>query len=244
MDPNTVVDLDSLRRSCGQCSLRQLCLPAGISLDDVERLDQLVRRRRPVERGASLFRNGQALGNLYVAREGTFKTVVTTEDGVVQVLGFHLPGELIGLDALGGGRHRCDAIALEAARVCEVPLADLEQIAAQVPGLQRQLLRIMGRSMGRDQDHLEMMSRRQATDRVLLFLHSLSERYEALGRDRLQFSLPMTREEIASYLGLVIETVSRSFTRLQEEGLIAVRGRQLQLLAADLIARQVHGNPR
>lgn len=244
MDPDTVLDLDSLRRSCGQCSLRQLCLPAGISLDDVERLDQLVRRRRPVERGASLFRNGQALGNLYVAREGTFKTVVTTEDGVVQVLGFHLPGELIGLDALGGGRHRCDAIALEAARVCEVPLADLEQIAAQVPGLQRQLLRIMGRSMGRDQDHLEMMSRRQATDRVLLFLHSLSERYEALGRDRLQFSLPMTREEIASYLGLVIETVSRSFTRLQEEGLIAVRGRQLQLLAADLIARQVHGNPR
>jgi CRP/FNR family transcriptional regulator len=95
--------------------------------------------------------------------------------------------------------------------------------------------------MGRDQDHLEMMSRRQATDRVLLFLHSLSERFEALGHDGHAFTLPMTREEIASYLGLVIETVSRSFTRLQEDGVIAVRGRQVKLLAADKIAALVHG---
>jgi CRP/FNR family transcriptional regulator len=241
MEAHAVLDLDSLRRSCGQCSLRQLCLPAGIGVDDVERLDSLVKRRRPVERGATLFRSGTPLGNLYVAREGTFKTVVTSEDGQQQVIGFHLPGELIGLDALGDGRHRCDAIALDAARLCEVPLSELEMIASQVPGLQRQLLRVMGRSMGRDQDHLEMMSRRQASDRVLLFLHSLSERYQALGRDGIQFSLPMTREEIASFLGLVIETVSRSFTRLQEEGLIAVRGRQLRLLAADRIAKQVHG---
>jgi CRP/FNR family transcriptional regulator len=240
MDDNTVIDLDSLRRSCGQCSLRQLCLPAGIDIDDVERLDRLVKRRRSVARGEHLFRSGAALGNLYVAREGSFKTFVTSEDGQQQVIGFHLPGELVGLDALGEGRHRCDAVALDAARVCEVPLAELESIAAKVPGLQRQLLRVMGRSMGRDQDHLEMMSRRQASDRVMLFLHSLSERYIALGRDGVSFALPMTREEIANYLGLVIETVSRSFTRLQEEGVIAVRGRQVRLLAAERIARRVH----
>jgi CRP/FNR family transcriptional regulator len=240
MDDNTVIDLASLRRSCGQCSLRQLCLPAGIGIDDVERLDRLVQRRRSVARGAHLFRSGAPLGNLYVAREGSFKTFVTSEDGQQQVIGFHLPGELVGLDALGEGRHRCDAVALDAARVCEVPLAELESIATKVPGLQRQLLRVMGRSMGRDQDHLEMMSRRQASDRVLLFLHSLSERYIALGRDGAAFALPMTREEIANYLGLVIETVSRSFTKLQDEGVIAVRGRQVRLLAADRIARQVH----
>jgi CRP/FNR family transcriptional regulator len=241
MNAPKVIDLETLRRSCGQCSLRQLCLPAGIGAEDVERLDALVKRRRPVARGETLFRAGSSLGNLYVARDGSFKTVVNSEEGEQQVIGFHLPGELIGLDALGPGRHRCDAIALELARVCEVPLADLESIAAQVPGLQRQLLRVMGRSMGRDQDHLEMMNRRQATDRVLLFLHSLSERFEALGRDGRAFTLPMTREEIASYLGLVIETVSRSFTRLQEDGVIAVRGRQVKLLAADRIAALVHG---
>lgn len=236
-----VVDLDALRRSCGQCSLRQLCLPAGIGADDVERLDRLVRRRRPAQRGEALFRAGHPLSNIYVAREGTFKTIVTSEDGQQQVIGFHLPGELIGLDALGDGRHRCDAVALETARVCEMPLRELEKVAAQVPGLQRQLLRVMGRSMGRDQDHLEMLNRRQATDRVLLFLHSLSERFAALGHDGRSFALPMTREEIASYLGLVIETVSRSFTKLQDDEIIAVRGRQVKLLAAERIAQLVHG---
>ena len=240
MDIPTVVDLDTLRRSCGRCSLRQLCLPAGIGLEDVERLDALVKQRRSVARGEHLFRLGAALGQLYVSRDGMFKTVVTSEEGQQQVIGFHLPGELIGLDALGDGRHRCDAIALETAHLCEVPLTELEHIATQIPALQRQLLRIMGRAMGRDQDHLEMMSRRQASDRVLLFLHSLSERFAMLGRDGTRFTLPMTREEIASYLGLVIETVSRSFTRLQDEGIVAVRGREVRLLATDEIARRAH----
>lgn len=235
-----VIDLDHLRRSCGQCSLRQMCLPAGIGSADVARLDRLVKRRRTVARGDHLFRVGASLGNLYVARDGAFKTMIHSDDGQLQVIGFHLPGELLGLDGLGDGRHRCDAVALETANVCEVPLTDLEQIASQVPGLQHQLLRVIGRSMGRDQDHLEMMSRRQATDRVMLFLHGLSERLQSLGHDGQQFSLPMTREEIASYLGLVIETVSRSFTKLQEDGLITVRGRHLRMLAADRIASLVH----
>jgi CRP/FNR family transcriptional regulator len=240
MAASTVLDLADLRRSCAQCSLRQLCLPAGIGLDEVDRLDRLVRRRRQVARGENLFHAGSGLTNVYVARDGSFKTVVNSEDGEQQVIGFHLPGELIGLDALGDGLHRCDAVALEPARVCEVPLSDLQQVAAQIPGLQRQLLRVIGRSMGRDQDHLEILSRRQASDRVLLFLHSLSERYAALGLDPSAFSLPMTREEIGSYLGLVIETVSRSFTKLQDDGLIAVRGRQIRLLQTAQLADRAH----
>lgn len=241
MDTAPVVDLDALRRNCANCSLRQLCLPAGIGPDDVERLDRVVKRRKPVNRGEHLFRVGSPLVRIYVAREGTFKTVACSEDGEEQVIGFHLPGELIGLDALGEGEHRCDAVALESARVCEVPLEDLHAVAAQVPGLQRQLLRVIGRSMARDQDHLEMMSRRQANDRVMLFLHSLSQRLETLGKDGSAFSLPMTREDIGSYLGLVIETVSRSFTKLQDDGVIAVRGRQVRLLQRREIADVVHG---
>lgn len=244
MTTSHVIDLESLRRSCSQCSLRTLCLPAGIGLDDVQRLDDLVRKRRTVPRGERLFHGGSALGSLFVAREGSFKTAVSTEDGQQQVIGFHLPGELIGLDALGDGRHRCDAIALETANVCEVPMSELQHVADQVPGLQRQLLRVIGRSMGRDQDHLEMMTRRQATDRVALFLHSLSERYTALGHSSTTFSLPMTREDIGSYLGLVIETVSRSFTKLQEEGVIEVRGRKVRLLTPERIAEQVHRSAR
>ena len=230
--PNTpnIVDIAALRRSCSQCSLQQLCLPAGISREDLQHLDELVRRRRPLSRGDALFQVGAPLRALYVARQGAFKTTALSEDGSVQVIGFHLPGELMGLDALGGGAHRCDAEALEPAEVCEVPMADLGRVAAQIPSLQQQFLRIIGQSMGRDQDHLEMMGRRHANERVALFLHNLSERLSRLERSADHITLPMSREDIASYLGLVIETVSRTFSRLQESGVIAVRGRKVQIL--------------
>lgn len=239
-----VIDLGTLRRSCAQCSLGQLCLPAGISGDDVDRLERLVKKRRPLHRGDYLYRTGAPLHALYVAREGTFKTVSLGEDGSEQVIGFHLPGELIGLDGLGEGVHRCESIALEDAHVCEVPYSELGRVAAEVPGLQMQLFRVMGRSMGRDQDHLEMLGRRQANERMALFLHSLSERLRQLGHPPDAIHLSMSREELASYLGLVIETVSRTLSRMQDDGLIRVQGRKLKILdmgALDKLAHEVEG---
>ena len=230
MSDGVVLDLARLRHSCSQCSLRELCLPAGIGAKDVARLDRIVKRRRPVEPKQRLFSSGSQSKALFVAREGSFKTVAYSDDGEEQVLGFHLPGELIGLDALGVGYHRCDAIALEAAGVCEVPLEALEEVAAQVPGLQHQLLRIVGRSTELSLDHMEMLGRRQAKARVLLFLHGLAERYRLLGHSHQMIVLPMSRADIANYLGLVIETVSRSFSRLQEEGVIEVKGRHVRVL--------------
>jgi len=177
-----------------------------------------------------LFLAGSESKTLYVEREGSFKTVAFSEAGQEQVIGFHLPGELIGLDALAAGYHRCDAIALEPAVVCEVPLGDLERVAAQVPGLQHQLLRVIGRSMGLAQDHMEMLGRHQASERVVLFLHGLAERYRAFGHPDNLIVLPMSREDIANYLGLAIETVSRSIRHLRDDGVIAVRGRQVRVL--------------
>lgn len=240
MSESVVLDLARLRRSCAQCSLQQLCLPAGIGPDDLEQLDSIVHRRRPLARRERLFRIGMPLEALYVAREGAFKTVAITSDGEEQIIGFHLPGELIGLDALGSGRHRCEAEALGAALVCEVPLDALDNISRRVPGLHTQLLRVIGRSVGRDQDHLEMLGRRQAQERIAMFLHGLSERYQQLGHTGTDFSLPMSREDIARYLGLVIETVSRGFTRLQDEGVIKVRGRQLRILDPATLATIAH----
>ena len=230
MSDAVVLDLARLRHRCGQCTLRELCLPAGIGAKDMARLDRIVKRRRPVDPKQRLFSSESESKALFVAREGSFKTVAYSEDGQEQILGFHLPGELIGLDALGAGYHRCDAIALEAAGVCEVPLEALEEVAAQVPGLHHQLLRIVGRSTGLALDHMEMLGRRQAKARVLLFLHGLAERYRVLGHSHQMIVLSMSREDIANYLGLVIETVSRSFTRLQEEGVIEVRGRHVHVL--------------
>ena len=236
-----VVDLDRLRKSCAQCSLQVLCLPAGIGGDDLQQLDDIVRNKRPLEQGETLFRAGQNLGSLFVAREGAFKTLATNQDGDVQVIGFHLPGELMGLDALGSGHHACDAQALTRATVCEIPLAQLEHVCSKVPGLQHQLLRIIGQGINRDQAHMEMLGRRQAPERLALFLHGLSERYRLLGRPGDQFMLPMSREDIASYLGMVIETVSRTLTRMQDEGVISVRGRQLQILDPARLDAMVHG---
>jgi CRP/FNR family transcriptional regulator len=235
-----VLDLDRLRRSCAACSLHVLCLPAGIGAEDLHRLEEIVRNRRPLARGEHLYRAGQAMSSLYVAREGAFKTVALDSEGDEQVVGFHLPGELMGLDGMGRGRHGCDSVALTQATVCEIPMSKLEEICAEVQGLGHQLLRIIGQGIDRDQNHLEMLGRKQAQERVALFLHGLSERYRLLGLPGDMFTLPMSREDIASYLGLVIETVSRTLTRLQDEGVIAVRGRKLRILDRQRLDALVH----
>lgn len=235
------LDLTRLRHSCAECSLQNLCLPAGVDGDDLGRLEAVLQPRKPLQKGESLFRAGDPLRAVYVASEGAFKTVVVNEAGEEHVLGFHLPGELFGLDAVGSGRHRCEAIALETATVCDLPFANLAQVAAQVPSLQRQLLRVMGQSADRDHDHVDVLSRRQASERVAVFLHSLSERYRRIGRSADEFRLPMTRDEIARYLGLVLETVSRGFSRLQEDGLIDVRGRRVRILGPDALQAIAHG---
>lgn len=235
------IDLVQLRHGCAQCSLQQLCLPAGIHASDLARLDEIVKRRRPVERGERLFRPGDALHAVYVARDGAFKTVSVNEDGEEQVIGFHLPGELIGLDALGSGAHRCEAVALTTANVCEVPFDELSSVAAQLPSLQQQLMRVIGQSADRDHDHMEMLVRKQANERIGLFLHGLGERLQRIGQSGTDFKLPMTREDIARFLGLALETVSRGFTRLQEDGVIAVTGRRVEVLDVEELNRMAHG---
>lgn len=241
MDVAAPIDIARLRRSCEECSLAQLCLPAGMDQQDLGRLDGLVQKRRPLQRGDRLFRTGDPLGSVYVASEGAFKTVVINESGEEHVLGFQLPGELFGLDAVGSGYHRCEAIALEESRVCELPFSSLANVASQLPGLQRQLLRVMGQSADRDQDHVGLLSRRQASERVAMFLQGLAHRFHRLGHSAVDFHLPMSRDEIARYLGLALETVSRGFSRLHDDGVIEVRGRRVQVLDAHALHNAANG---
>lgn len=224
-----VVDLNRLRRSCADCSLRLLCLPAGISREDIGRLDEIVRARVPLDRGEALFRAGDTFSSLYVIRSGSVRTVRLGDEGDEQVIGFHLPGELVGLEGIGDETHHCDAVALERTSVCAVQFAQLEQAAARVPALQQQLHRVMSREIMQDHEHLMALGRRTARERVALFLHSLSERLEYAGYDGSDFRLSMSREDIASYLGLALETVSRLLTRLSDEEVIAVDRRRLHI---------------
>jgi CRP/FNR family transcriptional regulator len=230
------------QRSCDECVLHPLCKPALAGIDEIERLSGSVLARRPLARDAVLFRAGESMRSVFVAQSGGFKTVAMSESGDEQVIGFYFPGELIGLEGLRDGRFRTDAVALESTQVCEVPLAALERVAAQRPEFQRQMLKAVGEGMARHQDHLELLGRKQAQERLAMFLHGLSERQQRLGRDPTHLHLPMSRSDMGSYLSLVIETVSRGLSRLQDDGVIAVKGRHLQVLDAGRLAELAHGD--
>lgn len=232
----SVFDLNRLRRTCKTCALYELCLPAGIDEAGLIQLDAVVRDRHSLNRGDMLYRDGEPFTALYVVRAGALKTYVQDAAGEVQILGFHLPGEIIGFDALATDFHISHAEALERSSICELPFARLQQVTRDVPALQRQLLRVISREVVSEHAHLTTMGKQQAQERLAGFLHSMADRYARLRRDGMSLTLPMSRADIANYLGLVVETVSRGFTRLEDMGVLAVNRKQVRILRPDLLA--------
>lgn len=222
---------------CATLLVRQLSSTLGLPAAAVDRLHHAHGRHRRLQAGEVLIHPGTPMRCLFVAMHGSLKSVASDADGNEQVIGFHLAGELIGLGALFHGSHRNSVVALVDSEVCEVAVDPLEAAARSVPGAQRGLLRLAGRGIGLDQDHMEILGHRQALERISLFLHQLSRRHQRLGLPHLRLHLDMSRQEIASYLGLVIETVSRGFGVLQEEGVISVRGRELLILQPERLGR-------
>jgi len=223
------LNVGQLRSACSSCSLHELCLPAGLSNDEIERLDKIVNRRRPLRRGEYLYRAGGALQSLYAVRTGFLKSCVLHDDGREQVAGFHMMGELLGMDAIGSGKHMCDAIALEDSEICEIPFADLERLGQTVPALLQHFHRIMSREIARDYGVMLLLGSMRAEERLATFVLNLSQRFAARGYSATRFNLRMTREEIGSYLGLKLETVSRAFSHFQGEGLIAVQNKSIEI---------------
>jgi CRP/FNR family transcriptional regulator len=209
---------------CSTCNLRELCLPCGLK-DGSELLDDLVYTRKRVKRGEVLFHAGAAFESLYAVRSGFFKSNVLLEDGRDQVTGFHMAGEVLGLDGIGTDSHTADVIALEDSEVCVIPYAHLEE-----PGLQRQLQKVMSRELVRDQGVMMLLGTMKAEERLAAFLLNLSTRFTARGYSASEFHLRMTRDEIGSYLGLSLETVSRLFSRFQEDGHITVQQKHICIL--------------
>ncbi|WP_045757887.1 cyclic nucleotide-binding domain-containing protein [Xanthomonas albilineans] len=233
--PFDPMDLRQLKRSCSHCALNKICLPAGINQADLERLDMAVRDKRLLERGDYLYRQGDVFHSLYVVRSGSLKTVVESNEGDVQILGFHLPGELIGVDAMANEYHLCAADALERTSICELPYTQLQKVMTEVPSLQHQLIRAISRELVAEQHHLVMMGRPQAQERLAIFLRSLSERYGRLSRDAETLTLTMSRHDIANYLGLAVETISRLFTRMEAGGILSVNRKTVSILKVDML---------
>jgi CRP/FNR family transcriptional regulator, anaerobic regulatory protein len=215
--------------SCSVCCLRSVCLPGELGAADLERFGEIATVKRKVARGASLYRAGDPFDTLYAVRGGAFKAMGVSHNGDQKVTGFHLPGELLGLDAISGGRHGYDAIALEDSEVCAIPFAPLEKMALAVPALQSKLFRVLSGDIARDHGLMLLLGSMTAEQRLAAFLLSLSRRYKRLGFSPDRFMLRMTREEIGSYLGLTLETVSRLLSRLQKEAVIGVQQREIEI---------------
>jgi CRP/FNR family transcriptional regulator len=231
------IDLSRLRTVCSSCSLRELCLPMGLSREELERLDRLVATRRRVKRGEYLYRSGDGFASIYAVRSGFFKSNVTLADGRDQVTGFHMPGEILGLDGIGSERHSCNAVALEDSEVCAIPFARLEEMSRELRSLQRQFHKVMSREIVRDQGVMMLLGTMRAEERLAAFLLNLSQRFLSRGYSPSEFHLRMTREEIGSYLGLKLETVSRIFSKFQGEGLISVQQKRIRVLDLEGLKR-------
>ena len=230
----------AIKVACSNCNLRELCMPVDLSSQDLERIDTLVGARRRVKRGESLYQLGSDFSSLFAIRSGFFKTSVTLEDGREQVTGFQMAGEIMGLDGIVSDRHTCDAVALENAEVCVMPFNDIEMLSREVSALQHHVHKIMSREIVREHSVMMMLGSMRAEERLAAFLLNLTQRLHARGFSRSELVLRMTREEIGSYLGLKIETVSRTFSKFAEEGVLEVKQKNLRILKPEALQQLVN----
>ena len=216
--------------TCSSCNLRELCLPGGVCVEDMQRVENIVYARRRVKRGEALFAAGDEFRTVYAIRSGFFKTSVLDGDGREQVTGFFMGGELVGLDGLGSGTYNATAVALEDSEVCVLPYSLIEEMSREVPALQRHLHAVLAREIVRDHGVMLLLGSMRAEERLATFLLNLSKRFVRRGYSASDFHLRMTRDEIGSYLGLKLETVSRLFSQFQKDGLIEVEQKHVRIL--------------
>lgn len=224
-----IVDLNRIKTVCAECSLRQLCLPVGIPTYDFDKVDRFVKQRRVLARGEALFDAGDAFRSLFVVRSGSLKSFIVSHQGEEQVVGFHLPGEFTGMDAVATGHHGCTTQALETTNVCEIPFIQLEQLAHEIPTVQHQLFRIMSKEIMQHEQMMMSLGRSTAEQRFAAFLMGLSSRFQERGFSPREFQLSMSRRDIANYLGLALETVSRFFSHFQRQGWLVVERKHVIL---------------
>ena len=222
---------------CSTCHLRDLCLPCGMTGSDVERLDSLMFSRRKVKAAQTLYREGDRFQFIYAVRSGTFKSSLTLADGREQVGGFYMAGELMGLDGVANGAHASSTTALEDTEVCAIPFAHFAEVAASNPGMQHVVTRLMSREIVREHSLMVLLGSMNAEERLAAFLLNLSQRMKARGYSASEFHLRMSRAEIGSYLGMTLETVSRTFSAFQQQRLLEVDKRHIRITDLDGLTR-------
>lgn len=218
---------------CQNCSFSHLCLPVALNKTEIESLDDIIERKKPLHKGDILVQSGDEFRSLFAVRTGSFKSFVTNADGEEQITGFHFPGDIIGFDALRENIHQSYTQALETAMVCELPYETLDEMSVQFPKLRHQIMSFMSAEIKQDHNMMMLLNKRTAEERLLYFISHLSQRFEERGFSNKEFHLTMTRNEIGNYLGLTIETISRLLGRFQKEGIIKVDGKLITILDFD-----------
>ncbi len=219
-----------VKTQCSSCHLRDLCLPCGMSGSDMDRLDTLKFARRKVKAGQTLYREGDRFQFIYAVRAGTLKSSLMLQDGREQVSGFYIAGELVGLDGVAQGAHASATMALEDSEICAIPFAHLSDLAAGASSMQHVITRLMSREITREHSLMMLLGSMNAEERLAAFLLNLSQRYAARGYSDREFHLRMSRAEIGSYLGMKLETVSRTFSAFQQLGILEVDKRHVRIV--------------
>lgn len=220
---------------CQTCSLSSLCLPLALKLDDMDLFDAIVRRRPPLKKGEALFRQEDPFSSVFAVRSGSLKQLTTEGSGSEQLTNFYLPSELVGLDGIDEQYHPGSVVALETTTVCEIPFDRLDHLSEELPELRGQLYRSMSKELRDDRRMIRLLSRKTADQRLATFLVTLSERFRRRGYSPYSFRLSMSRTDIGNYLGLAVETVSRIFSRFQNQGVVSVSGREVNILDMPLL---------
>jgi CRP/FNR family transcriptional regulator len=229
-----------IQASCSTCNLKGLCLPISMDIDDIDRLDRIVQRTRPVQAGDCLYRSGDPFRSIYAVRSGSIKTYMVDEEGVVQITGFFLPGEVLGFDGVATHSHRCNVEAMETSSVCEIPFERLEELSLQIPTLQHHLFQLMSMQIENDHQMMLTLGKKNAEGRIATLLLSLSQRYARRNLSSSAMRLPMSRMDMGNFLGLTIETVSRTLSRLQKDEVISVDGREIVIRNRDRLDELCH----
>lgn len=216
--------------SCGNCRLKAICLPLALENEDIQQLDDIIQRSKPIQKNKHLYREEDDFQSVYAVRSGALKAYKTTDDGREQVTGFYFPGEILGMDGISNNTHASSARALETSSVCEIPFSSLEQLTTLMPSLQRHFFQLMSREITEDQLLITLLSKNSAEERVAALLLSISSRNARRKLSATHFRLPMSRLDIGNYLGLTVETVSRVLGRMQKLDLVVVNNKEIELL--------------
>ena len=226
-DARTLADDGNALRFCSTCAFSQACLDEGMDKASLGELHVLVEHVGPFHPGEHVFREGDPFEAIAAVRAGTVKTYVVDRDGHEHVHGFHLPGEVIGLNAIDGDRYPCNAVALDTVMLCRFSFPRIALLAARLPNLQQHLFRLMSRDIG----IAALFARDNTADeRMAAFLIGLSRRLAQRGFSPRRFQLTMTRTDIANYLRQAPETVSRVLRRFEQDGLLHIKQRDVEIL--------------